>query len=325
MKKYDTLSGSSHGAIAASTLSVGFPYEKTHKFYRDFPGDDAMISQSKWEKGSWWYKLREFLGMRSHITGVYPEWVKFFRSKFDWSDMVRAKKVCIGFCLRSEIGRLVGTPRCSFLDYIAMLKGVSRRISFKEYINTVGMYYIIKHAGYGKRIEDGVYKADPETGELHQVWNGVIPMGDAILASFANPLLGDWEIKFGGKWHNCMDGGVGDNHGVLPFVGTDMKFAQMTCSKKVPSKDYENERFVLSAYNYNFAKPEFTWHLTPYTQKLAFFEMHNDIVDREFDGTGVERYGYNPISLNFVDNLAICGGAADGLGYSTLYRTSSDL
>jgi hypothetical protein len=306
-KHFRTLSGASYGSIFAGAVSHGFDYDHIKSMHKHFPGDGAMRKQAEWERASWFRKVITFPWMTRGLQNVYGEWVKYFRSIFAWNRVTHARRVFLCFCLSDDVGRLVGTPHCSFLDYIRLLKGVSRRMPIEKLAEIIRPYYAS---------DDGVYRLEPD-GFVRRISHDVIPMADAILASFANPLLGEFKVKFNGKWHRTIDGGIANNHANLPFNGSGLEYQQVICDEKIPTADCLKDRMPLSAYHYHRTKPARVDCFRAKTEKLAFFEFPDEVVDYEFDG---RKYA-DPI----LDSLAIRGGAADGMAYAPLYKAIADM
>lgn len=308
MKKYNIISGTSFGAIAAGMLSHGMTYDYIRKMMIAFPGDRAMRNFNEWSRGTIWFKIAHFITLEIKLRRTYKQWVPFFRKHFSWDRVTHANDVWLCFADTADLASLSGLKKeYTYLDLIDYIFEKSKDIPIDKLAQIITPKYATNH---------GIYEF--KLGEMRKISDVVIPMADAILASFSNPLLGKFELNYGGRMHKTFDGGIVNNHANLPLMGRE--YLQLICDTAEPSRDIYSERFILSAYNYWQTKPASIWFLPPKEHDKPFFDFPNEKIRYEFDGRGVEHYGYN--FLTIPDNLAICGGASDGLGYAPFFRSN---
>lgn len=260
---FGTLSGTSFGAIASAMISHGWTEEQMKKEFLSFVGDRYMKMEALAEKGHGLKRLLFIPVVAATKLIIFP-WIKrTFNKKFSWKKITRAEKVFLCFISQTEMASVFGFKfNFSFLDLWRILKTKDGA----KLADRMRPYYASDDGIYSYRIGMGFYK----------VSNKIMSMGDAVIASFWNPIFQTLHTPMG----EAFDGGLVNNEGNLAQQGKD--FYQIAC-QKADMRPAAGDKHLNSIY-YNHNRPaDDRCFFFPPLEDYAFFQFDNLTVKKAWD------------------------------------------
>lgn len=251
---FGILAGTSFGAIATAMIAMGWDEKRMKSFLLSFVGDYFMKLEQKAESGHFLKRLLFAPVLFATKTFIWNDLLKKAR-QFDWTKTVRADKVYLCFLTQTEMGRVFGLDvDFSFLDLWKIIKSKDGNKLADEL-----------HPYYAS--DDGIYKYDLKNG-FHKVSDKIMPMGQAVLASFWNPAFRTLKTPIGA----AFDGGLCNNE--CNLVHSDKDFYQFACTSadKRPSETASD----LNGIYYNKNRPaDDRCFFFPPKELNAFFAFDN--------------------------------------------------
>jgi hypothetical protein len=268
---FDKYAGTSAGGVFGVPIMAGLSPEEGLRLFKALEGDRYLNYDKELQSAPKIVRpFMRLIQLRSLRKTFYTSCEKLLQSYFGTWELVniRCKKSFICFLKKNDVLKYCGW---GFLRAIKKhgLRSYVKDKNFNEplfYLKNLPVYYAS---------DDGIYTYDYKT--FTKISDEIIQPWEAILSTFANPLLPKFKVKIFKKERVVIDGGIMDNFSLLPFVNEEC--ISIMC-QDTPN-GYGKGVFASSDFIYDKYKPIKTFNCIP-TKKRAFFDFSDESIEEEF-------------------------------------------